>query len=146
MCLPGLFGHACGWWYVSKTPGGMAFIDTACFAIHEACRTKLSVLPRQHNTAGLRKFAVCMDASFAYMQTVAEWTFRILSVLQNQSRCQGLSPTRRHAGHGCVAAKQRQGPQELHVDLQGEEGQAFGNLLACRILCLQYLTEYCPAD
>ncbi len=37
---------------------------------------------RQHNIAGLRKFAVCMHASFAYMQTMAEWTFRILSVLQ----------------------------------------------------------------
>jgi hypothetical protein len=50
------------------------FIDTACFAIHEACSTKWSVLPRQHNTAGLKKFA--------YMQTMAEWTFRILAVLQ----------------------------------------------------------------
>ena len=40
----------------------MLFIDTACFAIHEACRTKLSVFPCQHNTAGLRKFVVCIHA------------------------------------------------------------------------------------
>ena len=72
--------------------------------------------------------------------------FRILSVLHVSQGARACHLRRRHAGHGCVAAKQRQGLQELHVDLQGEEGQAFGKPFACQTRCLLCLTRFCLAD
>ena len=126
---------------------------TACFVSawsmlfdSEKPSSTLSVLPRLHETADIGKFVVCMHAPFSHMQTMAVQRLRILSVLQISQGARACHLRRRHAGHGCVAAKQRQGLQELHVDLQGEEGQAFGKPFACQTRCLLCLTRFCLAD